>query len=114
LSAGRQELEGRAQERYNRLVQLSSECDWYREQYDSLDTLVEALRLDNGWLEYRLQIVRDELLNQGTQAASDASTVERVTSALLDRYEAMWKAREDLATTRTVAAELTSTRSQLQ
>jgi hypothetical protein len=43
---------------------LSAERDWYRDQYDSLDALVEALRSDNGWLEYRLQAVRDELLDQ--------------------------------------------------
>jgi hypothetical protein len=36
---------------------LSVERDWYRDQYDSLDALVEALRTDNGWLEYRLQAV---------------------------------------------------------
>jgi hypothetical protein len=50
---------------YDRLAQLSSERDWYRDQYDSLDALVEALRTDNGWLEYQLQAVRDELLDQG-------------------------------------------------
>jgi hypothetical protein len=76
------------------------------------------LRTDNGWLEYRLQIVRDELLNQGTQATSDASAVERMTSALLERDEALRKAREDLAAMRTVAAEweteVASTRAQLQ
>jgi hypothetical protein len=33
---------------------LSSERNWYRDQYDALDALVEALRTDNGWLEYRL------------------------------------------------------------
>jgi hypothetical protein len=33
---------------------LSSERDWYREQYDSLDILMEALQTDNRWLEYRL------------------------------------------------------------
>jgi hypothetical protein len=75
---------------------------------------VEALRTDNGWLEYRLQIVRDELLNQGAQAASDASAVDRVTSALLEWVEALQKAREDLAAIQAVAAEweteLTSTR----
>jgi hypothetical protein len=48
--------------RYNRLDQLSSEHSWYRDQYDALDALVEALQTDNGWLEYRLQVVRDELL----------------------------------------------------
>jgi hypothetical protein len=44
---------------------LSSELDWYRGQYDALDALVEALRTDNEWLEYRLRAVRDELLDQG-------------------------------------------------
>jgi hypothetical protein len=44
---------------------------------------VEALRTDNGWLEYRLQIVRDELVNQGAQAAAEASAVDKVTSVLL-------------------------------
>jgi hypothetical protein len=44
---------------------LSIELDWYRGQYDSLDALVEALRTDNGWLEYRLRAVWDELLDQG-------------------------------------------------
>jgi hypothetical protein len=76
------------------------------------------LRTDNGWLEYRLQIVRDELLKQGPQAVSDASTVERVTSALLEQDEALRKACEDLAAMWTVAAEwemeVTSTRGQLQ
>jgi hypothetical protein len=62
---------------------LSSERDWYRDQYVSLDALVEALRTDNGWLEYRLQIVRDELVNQGAQAAADASAVDKVNSVLL-------------------------------
>jgi hypothetical protein len=76
----------------------------YQEQYDSLDALVEALRTDNGWLEYRLQIVRDELLNQGAQAASDASAVERVMLALLERDEVLRKACEDLAAMQTVAA----------
>jgi hypothetical protein len=41
---------------------LSTELDWYQGQYDAL---VEALRIDNGWLEYRLRAVRDELLDQG-------------------------------------------------
>jgi hypothetical protein len=57
-------LEDRARERYNRLDQLSSERNWYRDQYDALDALVEALRTDNGWLEYQLQVMRDELLEQ--------------------------------------------------
>jgi hypothetical protein len=111
-------LEGRAREWYDRLDQLSSERDWYRDQYDALDVLVEALQFDNGWLEYRLQVVRDTFLDQGAQAAEDVSAVERVTMALLERDEALRKAREDLAAMRTVAAEwetdVASTRAQLQ
>jgi hypothetical protein len=42
---------------YNCINQLSSERDWYRDQYDALDALVEALRTDSGWLEYRLRTV---------------------------------------------------------
>jgi hypothetical protein len=48
---------------------LSSELDWYRGQYDALDALMEAMRTDNGWLEYRLHAVRDKLLDQGVQTA---------------------------------------------
>jgi hypothetical protein len=84
---------------------LSSKHDWYWDQYDSLDALMEALRTDNGWLEYRLQIVRDELLNQGAQAAEDTSAVDKVTSALLEQDEALQKAREDLAALQAVATE---------
>jgi hypothetical protein len=97
---------------------LSSDRDWYRDQYDTLDALMEALRTDNGWLEYRLQVVQDAFLDQGAQAAEDASTVERVTTVLMEQDEALRKAREDLAAMRTVAAEweteVTSTRAQLQ
>jgi flagellar capping protein FliD len=52
-----QELEGRARAIYNRLARLSSELNRYRGQYNALDALVEALRTDNGWLEYRLRAV---------------------------------------------------------
>jgi chromosome segregation ATPase len=97
---------------------LSSERDWYRDQYDSLDALVEALRTDNGWLEYLLQTMRDELLDQGAQTVEGGSAVDQVKAALLERDEAPQKARQDLAAMRTVEAEweteLASTRSQLQ
>jgi hypothetical protein len=97
---------------------LSSERDWYQAQYDSLDALVKVLRTDNRWLEYRLQIIQDELLNQGTQAAEDASAVDKVTTTLLEWDEALQKAREDLAVMQVVAAEseteLTSAQAQLQ
>jgi hypothetical protein len=79
---------------------------------------VEALRTDNGWLEYWLQVVRDAFLGQGAQAVKDASVVERVTTVLLERDEARQKMRKDLAAMQTVAAEweteVASTRAQLQ
>jgi hypothetical protein len=84
---------------------LSSERDWYRNQYDALDALVEALRIDNGWLEYRLQVVRDAFLDQGALAVEDASAVERVMMALLEQDEALCKAHEDLAAVWVAAAE---------
>jgi hypothetical protein len=104
--------------RYDCLAQLSTERDWYRDQYDSLDALVEALQTDNGWLEYRLQLVRDELLNRGAQVAEDALAVDRVTSTLLERAVALQKAREALAAAQITATEkeaaLASARAQLQ
>jgi hypothetical protein len=109
-------LEGRARERYGRLDRLSYERNWYRDQDNALDALVEALRTNNGWLEYRLQVVRDELL-EDTQAAEDASAVTKVRTALLERDEALRKAREDMAAVRVAAAEfereLASARAQL-
>jgi chromosome segregation ATPase len=111
-------LEGRARERYYRLARLSTERDWYRDQYDSLDALVEALRTDNGWLEYRLQVVWDELLDHGAQTAESASAVDMVRAALLARDVAPQKVREDLAAVQVAAAEremmLTSVQTQLQ
>jgi chromosome segregation ATPase len=95
----------RARERYDHLDQLSSERNWYRDQYDTLYALIEALRTDNGWLEYRLQVVRDELLERGVWTVEGGSAVDQVRVALLEREEALLKAREDLAAMRTVAAE---------
>jgi hypothetical protein len=83
-----------------------------------LDALVEALRTDNGWLEYRPRVVQDELLEQDAQATEDASAVAKVRTALLERDEALSKAREDTAAVRVAAAEfereLASARAQLQ
>jgi hypothetical protein len=49
--------------------------------------------------------VQDELLEQDAQAAEDASAVVKVRTALLERDEALQKARKDTAAMRTVAAE---------
>jgi chromosome segregation ATPase len=111
-------LEGRAREKYGRLDRLSSERNWYRDQYDALDALVEALRTDNGWLEYRTKVMRDQLLELDAQAAEDASAVTKERTALLERDEALRKAREDLAGMRTATveweAEVATIRTQLQ
>jgi hypothetical protein len=85
---------------------LSSNRDWYRDQYDALDALVEALRTDNGWLEYRLEAVRDELLEQEAQAAEDAFAVVKVRTALLERDEVLRKAHEDMAAVRVAGRSL--------
>jgi hypothetical protein len=49
--------------------------------------------------------MRDELLEQDARAVEDASTIAKVRMVLLERDEALWKAREDLAGVRTLAAE---------
>jgi hypothetical protein len=63
------------------------------------------LQTDNGWLEYRIEAMRDELLEHDTRAAKDASAVAKVRMALLERDEALWKAHGDLVGARSVAAE---------
>jgi hypothetical protein len=76
------------------------------------------LRTDGGWLEYRLQVVRDELLEQDAQAAEDVSVVTKVRTALLERDEALQKVREDAAVMWTVTSEwemeVASLRAQLE
>jgi translation initiation factor 2B subunit (eIF-2B alpha/beta/delta family) len=62
--------------------------------------------------------MRDELLEQDTQAAEGASAVAKLRTALLERDEALRKAREDMAAVRVAAVEfereLASARAQLQ
>jgi chromosome segregation ATPase len=111
-------LEDRARERYGTLDQMSSELRRLREQRDTLDALVEALRTGDGRLAYRAEALRDQLLELEGQSAEGASTVEKVGAALMDRDEALRRVREDLAGARTVAAEweaeFASARAQLQ
>jgi chromosome segregation ATPase len=111
-------LEGRAQERYSALDQLDAELSWYRKQYNTLDSLVKALRTPDGWLAYRVEALQDQVPELDAQAAEDISAVERVKTALVDQDEALQKAREDLAGARTLAAEweaeVASVRAQLQ
>jgi chromosome segregation ATPase len=118
LARRRQDLERRARERYDTLDRLDAELNWYRGQYNALDALVEALRTPNRWLVYRAEALRDQPPELDAQAAEDVPAVERVKAALVDRDEALHKAREDLAGARTVVveweAEVASARAQLQ
>jgi chromosome segregation ATPase len=98
-------LEDRARERYDALDQMSSELRRLREQRDALDVLIEALRTGDGWLVYRAEALRDQLLELEAQTAKGASAVEKVRTALVDRDEALQEAREDLAKARTLAAK---------
>jgi hypothetical protein len=47
-----------------------------------LDALVEALRTDNGRLEYKLMAVEDTLINQRTLATENATAVNKVKATL--------------------------------
>jgi hypothetical protein len=91
-----QELERRARERYDALDCLDADLHWYRGQYEALDALVEALRSPDRWLAYRAEALLDLPLEQGAQAAGGASAVERVRTALVERDDALRRAREDL------------------
>jgi chromosome segregation ATPase len=84
---------------------MSSELRQLQEQRDALDSLVEALRTSDGWLAYQAEALRDHLLELEGQSAEGAFAVKKVRTVLIDRDEALQRAREDLAGARTVAAE---------
>jgi chromosome segregation ATPase len=100
-----QELELRARDRYGALDQMSVELRQLREQRDALDALAEALRTRDGWLAYRAEALRDQLLELEWQPMVCAFAIEQVRSALIDRDEALQQAREDLERARSVAAD---------
>jgi hypothetical protein len=102
-----QDLEHGARERYDALDRLDADLNWYRGQYNALDALVEALRSPDRWLVYRAEALLDQPPEQDAQAAGDASAVERVRTALVERDDALHRAREDLAGARTIAAART-------
>jgi uncharacterized protein involved in exopolysaccharide biosynthesis len=98
-------LELRAHDRYDALDQMSAKLRQLWEQRDALDTLAEALRTRYGWLAYRAEALRDQLLELEGQPTARASAVERVCTALIDRDEALQQAREDLERARSVSAD---------
>jgi hypothetical protein len=67
---------------------------------------------------YRAEALLDQPPEQDAQVAGDASAVERVRTALVERDDALHRARDDLAGAHTIAAaweaEIVSARAQLQ
>jgi chromosome segregation ATPase len=100
-----QELELHARDRYGVLDQMSAELRQLREQRDALDALAEALRTPDGWLAYRAEALRDQLLELEGQSTACPFAIERVRTALTNRDEALQQARRDLERARTVAAD---------
>jgi chromosome segregation ATPase len=96
----RHELEHRARDKYGAL-----ELRQLREQRDALDALAEALRTQDGWLSYRAEALRDQLLEHEGQAAARPPAIERICTALIDRDEALQQGRGDLEKVRTVASD---------
>jgi hypothetical protein len=58
--------------------------------------LVEAVRTDNGWLEYRLRAVQDALLDQRALTVEGTTAVDRVKIVLLEKDEALATANDEL------------------
>jgi chromosome segregation ATPase len=98
-----QELEHRARDKYGAFDQMSAELRQLREQRDAFDALAEALRTQDGWLSYGAEALRDQLLEHEGQAAVCPPAIERISTALIDRDEALQQARGDLEKVRTVA-----------
>jgi chromosome segregation ATPase len=99
----RQELEHHARNKYGALDQMSAELRQLREQRDALDALAEALSTQDGWLSYRAEVLRDQLLELEGQATTRPSAIERIRTALIDRDEALQQARGDAERAHAVA-----------
>jgi chromosome segregation ATPase len=83
---------------------MSAEVRHLREQRDAFDVLAEALRSPDSWLSYRAEALRDQLQECERQAAARPSTLERIFTDLIDRDEALQKARGDLERMRTLVS----------
>jgi hypothetical protein len=97
---------------------LDADHRWYRGQYEALEALVEALRSPDRWLAYRAEALLDSPPEQGAQAAEGASAVVWVRTVLVERDDALRRAREDLEGVRSLAstweAEVATARVQVQ
>jgi hypothetical protein len=68
---------------------MSAEVRQLREQCDALDALVKTLRTRDGWLAYRAEALRDQLLELEGQSTARPYAIEWVRTALIDRDEAL-------------------------
>jgi hypothetical protein len=100
----RQELEHRARDKYGTFDQMSAELRQLQEQRDTFIALAEALGTQDGWLSYRAEALRDQLLEHEGQAAARPPALERICTTLIDRDEALQQARGNLEKMRTVAS----------
>jgi chromosome segregation ATPase len=99
------ELEHRAHDKYGVFDQMSAELRQLREQRDALDALAEALKTQDGWLSYRAEALRDQLLEHEGQAAARPPAIERICTALIDRDEVLQQVRGGLEKVCTVASD---------
>jgi chromosome segregation ATPase len=83
---------------------VTAELHRLRERCDAFDALADALRTPDGWLSYRAMALRDQLHESARQDPAHPSSLERVCTALIDRGEALQRARADLENTHTLAA----------
>jgi chromosome segregation ATPase len=93
---------------------VNAELHQLRERCGAFDTLADALRTPDSCLAYRAVVLPDELPESTRQDSARRSSLERVCTALIDRDEALWRARSDLEKMRTLAtnweAEVASVR----
>jgi chromosome segregation ATPase len=105
LICWRQELEHCARDKYGAFDRISAELYQLREQRDTFNALAEALGTQDGWLSYRAEALRDQLLEHEGQATARPPALERICTALIDRDEALQQAQGDMEKVRTVASD---------
>jgi chromosome segregation ATPase len=104
LVCWRQELEHCARDKYGAFDRMSAKLRQLREQRDAFDALAEALGTQDGWLSYRAEALRDQLLEHEGQAAARPPALERICTALIDRDEVLQQAQGDVEKVRVVAS----------
>jgi chromosome segregation ATPase len=104
LVCWRHELEHRARDKYGSFDQMSAELRQLRERCNAFDALADVLRTPDSWLSYRAEALRDQIQDCERQDSSCPSTLKRVCTALIDRDEALQRARSNLERMRTLAS----------